>query len=244
MAEGNASVAALRFGRTMRRDLWWLQPLLTAAGLGAFIVYATWAAFQGRALPLRPLPLAVLLAGALRRLAARLVRAAARRWPAWLPFSPALLILWAPGGFRFTCYYYRGAYYKAFWADPPVVRGGRAAQAATAARRAFPLILQNVHRYFLYLALLVPRVPRATTSGRRSGSPIRRPARTSFGIGVGHARARGQRRPARRLHARLPLAAPPRRRRARRALARRPLRTTAYGCVERASTGATCCGPG
>ena len=40
-------------------------------------------------------------------------------WPASLPFSPALLILPFPGGFRFTCYYYRGAYYKAFWADPP-----------------------------------------------------------------------------------------------------------------------------
>ena len=40
-------------------------------------------------------------------------------FPAFLPFSAALLILWAPGGFRFTCYYYRGAYYKAFWADPP-----------------------------------------------------------------------------------------------------------------------------
>ena len=40
-------------------------------------------------------------------------------FPAFLPFSAAMLILWAPGGFRFTCYYYRGAYYKAFWADPP-----------------------------------------------------------------------------------------------------------------------------
>ena len=45
-------------------------------------------------------------------------------WPAWLIFSPALLILWAPGGFRFTCYYYRGAYYKAFWADPPACAVG------------------------------------------------------------------------------------------------------------------------
>jgi len=42
-----------------------------------------------------------------------------RWWPGWLPWSPALLILWAPGLFRLTCYYYRGAYYKAFWADPP-----------------------------------------------------------------------------------------------------------------------------
>jgi len=45
-------------------------------------------------------------------------------WPAWLIFSPALLVLWAPGGFRLTCYYYRGAYYKAFWADPPACTVG------------------------------------------------------------------------------------------------------------------------
>src|SRR5437870_13721508 len=39
-------------------------------------------------------------------------------WPSWLVFSPALLVLWAPGGFRLTCYYYPGAYYKSFLADP------------------------------------------------------------------------------------------------------------------------------
>jgi hypothetical protein len=56
------------------------------------------------------------------------VRAEAGWWPAALPFSAALLILWAPGGFRFTCYYYRGAYYKAFWQDPTACTGRRAAQ--------------------------------------------------------------------------------------------------------------------
>jgi hypothetical protein len=82
-------------------------------------------------------------------------------WPSWLNWvpplftTPALLILWAPGGFRFTCYYYRGAYYKAFWGDPsscavgePKFRGKK-----YRGERKFPLILQNVHRYFLYLAI-------------------------------------------------------------------------------------------
>ena len=36
-----------RFGATARRDAWWLQPLVVFLGLGAFVVYATWAAFQG-----------------------------------------------------------------------------------------------------------------------------------------------------------------------------------------------------
>jgi hypothetical protein len=69
------------------------------------------------------------------------------------PITPAVLILWAPGGFRFTCYYYRGAYYKAFWADPPACTVGEPRHAYRGERK-FPLILQNVHRYFLYFALL------------------------------------------------------------------------------------------
>ena len=45
-------------------------------------------------------------------------------YPSFLPFSPALLILWIPGLFRVTCYYYRGAYYKSFWGDPPACAVG------------------------------------------------------------------------------------------------------------------------
>ena len=75
----------------------------------------------------------------------------------FLPLTPAFLILWAPGGFRFTCYYYRGAYYKAFWADPisctvgePKFRGKK-----YRGEFKFPLIFQNIHRYFLYLAIAI-----------------------------------------------------------------------------------------
>ena len=74
-------------------------------------------------------------------------------WPDWLPFSPALLILWAPAGFRLTCYYYRGAYYKAFWADPPACAVGEPRKNYRG-ENSFPLIMQNIHRYFLYIALL------------------------------------------------------------------------------------------
>ena len=78
----------------------------------------------GRPLHVRPVPLAVLLAGALRRLAARLVRA-----EAGLVAGVAAVLAGAadPAGsrrFRLTCYYYRGAYYKAFWADPPACAVG------------------------------------------------------------------------------------------------------------------------
>ena len=70
-----------------------------------------------------------------------------------IPFSPALLILWAPGGMRFTCYYYRGAYYKSFWADPPACAVSEPRKTYWG-ENSFPLIMQNIHRYFLYLAIL------------------------------------------------------------------------------------------
>lgn len=71
-------------------------------------------------------------------------------------FSPAFFILWMPLGFRLTCYYYRKAYYRSFFADPPacaVREPGFRKKYAGETR--FPWVLQNVHRYFLYLAILV-----------------------------------------------------------------------------------------
>ncbi len=45
-------------------------------------------------------------------------------WPTFLPLIPGVFIALFPAGFRLTCYYYRGAYYKAFWADPPACAVG------------------------------------------------------------------------------------------------------------------------
>jgi hypothetical protein len=75
--------------------------------------------------------------------------------PAFFPsfVTVAMIILIFPGGFRITCYYYRGAYYKAFWADPPNCTVGEPRKKYLG-ERYFPLILQNIHRYFLYAALL------------------------------------------------------------------------------------------
>ena len=74
-------------------------------------------------------------------------------WPAFIPFSPALLILPFPAGFRFTCYYYRGAYYKAFWADPPSCAVGEPRKSYLG-ENSFPLIIQNIHRYSMYAAVV------------------------------------------------------------------------------------------
>jgi hypothetical protein len=141
------------FGQTQRKDMWWVQPLAVFLVLSSFIVYATWAALQGDHYRfgsyLSPLYSPLIFDhdghGWLGKFPAW--------WPAWLPASAALLILWAPGGFRLTCYYYRGAYYKAFWADPPSCAVGEPRKSYLG-ENSFPLILQNVHRFFLYLALL------------------------------------------------------------------------------------------
>ena len=152
-----------RFGQTVRRDAWWVQPLLVFLGLSTFIVYSTWAAFHpsyhgsaaywcpaGGANYLSPFFSPEIFGNSPHSWFGH----APGWWPAWLPaFSPAFLILWAPAGFRFTCYYYRGAYYKAFWADPPACAVGEPRKVFLG-ERSFPLVLQNVHRYFLYLGLL------------------------------------------------------------------------------------------
>ena len=141
------------FGVTARRDAWWMQPLAVLLGLSTFIVYSTWAAFQAKNYTFGPY-LSPFYSPELFGSSPHAWFGPKPGWfPAWLPFSPALLILWMPGGFRLTCYYYRGAYYKAFWADPPACAVGEPRQRYLG-ERSFPLILQNVHRYFLYLAVI------------------------------------------------------------------------------------------
>ena len=140
------------FGETSRRDAWWIQPTVVFLGLASFVVYATWAAFQGAHYAFGPYLSPFYSPELFGDSHHAWLGPRPQAWPAWLPFSPAFLILWAPGGFRLTCYYYRGAYYKAFWADPAACTVGEPRKEYRG-ERSFPLILQNVHRYFLYLAL-------------------------------------------------------------------------------------------
>jgi hypothetical protein len=141
------------FGVTMRRDAWWVKPLLVAAGLGTFVVYSTWAAFQGGFYHSDPYLSPFYAPEVFGSSPYSWFGPKPGWWPGWLPFSPAFLVLWAPGLFRLTCYYYRGAYYKAFWADPPSCAVGEPRQRYRG-EHSFPLILQNIHRYFLYIALV------------------------------------------------------------------------------------------
>jgi hypothetical protein len=134
-----------RFGATERTDNWWLIPVSQALGLLVLIGYANYAAIMGAAHYhyiangrdyLSPFYSPYL-------------------HPAWLPswLSPALLILVFPLGFRTTCYYYRKAYYRSFFADPLGCAVGEARGKGYCGELKFPFVLQNLHRFFLYAAL-------------------------------------------------------------------------------------------
>src|SRR5688500_16272695 len=147
--------AAIRrgFGQTRRRDAWWATPTAVFFGLGMFVVYATWAAFQNAHYTAGPYLSPFYSPELWGDSPHAWFGAKPAWWPALLPFSPALLILPFPGLFRFTCYYYRGAYYKAFWADPVSCAVGEPRGTSYWGERWIPLILQNVHRYCDYVAV-------------------------------------------------------------------------------------------
>jgi len=166
------------FGVTSRKDNWWVEPLVVFLGYMSFVVYATWAGMAGNnylytgggADYLSPMysPL--------------LTETAPSWWPAFLPFSAAMLILPFPGGFRFTCYYYRGAYYKAFWADPISCSVGEPRNAYRGEKK-FPLVFQNIHRYFLYFAIIFVFI--LLYDGYRALWFTGADGQKHFGIGVG-----------------------------------------------------------
>ena len=168
MADNVNGLQRRKWGETLRKDSWWIAPLVVFSILLAFLIYANWAAFQNDHYTygnyLSPFYSPTLFAtppvegadDAARRtehLHHSFFGEQPSWWPAFLPFSPALLILMFPAGFRMTCYYYRGAYYKAFWADPPSCAVGEPRNNYLG-ENYLPLIMQNIHRYFLYFALL------------------------------------------------------------------------------------------
>lgn len=132
-----------RLGVTARRDAWWLEPSLVALGFTAFIAYATFRAlwpgesnFVESGPYLSPFYSPKLVFD-------------------WWKWSPAILILWMPAGFRATCYYYRKAYYRAYFLDPPGCAVDHLGGKKYCGETRFPFLLQNLHRYFLYLAIMV-----------------------------------------------------------------------------------------
>lgn len=148
--------------RVLRRDNWRLQPALIAAGLLAFIGYSIWAALRN----------GDFYAGSVGRdylsplyspCLTHSCTTAGYVWGgwSWWRVSPAWLILIFPGAFRTTCYYYRKSYYRSFWLSPPACAVADAGSTRPGGLRSrytgetrFPLILQNIHRFTWYIAVI------------------------------------------------------------------------------------------
>lgn len=125
---------------TDRTDLWWLYPATTFAVFTVFVIYATFRAFENNCYQfenyLSPFCSPKITVG-------------------WTLFgfhiSPALWVLPFPLLFRLTCYYYRKAYYRTFFWDPPACAVGEPfSRKGYSGEAGFPLVLQNIHRYTWY----------------------------------------------------------------------------------------------
>ncbi|GAC1328081.1 MAG: hypothetical protein NVSMB13_14930 [Mycobacteriales bacterium] len=136
-------------GRTLRQDRWWVSPLITFLVLLSFIVYATVAAFANKNYYKAP----YISPFYSPCISANCTSPKIGIIGDWWKLSPALLILIFPLGFRMTCYYYRKAYYRAFWQSPPACAVGEPRKRYSGETR-FPLILQNTHRYWFYAGLI------------------------------------------------------------------------------------------
>jgi hypothetical protein len=141
--------------RTLRRDPWWRYPAATVAFLTVVLTYLVWVIFQN----------AYYFVGTSQHrdlispfyspcIMGSCVPGAHGTFLVlnWWTVTPALLPAIVIGGFRFTCYYYRKAYYRGFWQAPPACGVADGHLTYTGETR-FPLILQNLHRYFWFLAL-------------------------------------------------------------------------------------------
>ncbi len=122
---------------SLRKDKWWLEPLLSASAILIFVVYSTWAAFQGKHYGFQNYH-------------------SPFSWPIhpnWWPFSPAFLTIWAPLGFRGTCYYVRRVYYRTFFRDPISCAIPESRESYNGETQ-IPFVWQNLHRFFLYVTLI------------------------------------------------------------------------------------------
>jgi hypothetical protein len=150
------------FLTTKRTDRWWVAPAIQGLGFLVFAVYTTWAAFQNAHFIEGPYlsPFYAPLLWASPGDTAAFHHAwfgylpHGFPYPSFLPYSPAVLILGGPLGFRLTCYYYRKFYYRAFFASPPSCAVGPITGASYLGERRGLFWLLNFHRFFFYIAVV------------------------------------------------------------------------------------------
>ena len=175
-APGRATIAA----RTLRTDRWWQAPVVNFVLLSGWVLYAllrtVWQAayFAKPEHYLSPFYSPCVTASC---------DSGARDFGTWFGHFPSLIpfaIVTLPFllGFRLTCYYYRKAYYRAFWQSPPACAVAEPHGSYSGETR-FPLIAQNLHRYFWVAAGIISII--------NTWDVVQafRPEGHSFGFGLG-----------------------------------------------------------
>ena len=141
MAQAVPAAHRRGFLSTLRIDAWWIEPLLVAASLGIFFGWLTISIFLDQwAFEIGPYISPVY--------EPKLFEANSNFF-----ISPALVVLLGPVPFRATCYYYRRAYYRSVFLSPPACAVGDIGRTYKG-ESGMPLIVQNAHRLFMYVALL------------------------------------------------------------------------------------------
>ncbi|MFC9972673.1 hypothetical protein ACFVH6_17470 [Spirillospora sp. NPDC127200] len=151
--------------RTLRKDNWRVYPITTLVIFTAWVVYATVRAFWGAAFFVPEFHyLSPFFSPCLNEICSNVtvnghtgdaaefgtfLPAATRGWIPFAALSLPFLLL-----FRLTCYYYRKAYYRSYWASPPACAVAEPHKKYTGERR-FPLVGQNLHRYFWMAAFVI-----------------------------------------------------------------------------------------
>ena len=153
-APGRARIAA----RTLREDRWWLQPFVTFVCFTAWLLYGLVRASLQKDYYvedyhyLTPFYSPCVSEGCLPE-SAEFGRFLPDQW--FIPFAAVTLPFL--GLFRFTCYYYRKAYYRSFWFSPPACAVAEPHKAYSGESR-MPLLIQNSHRYFFYAAVVISAI--------------------------------------------------------------------------------------
>ncbi|PRY01944.1 hypothetical protein [Allonocardiopsis opalescens] len=138
---------------TFRTDNWRLSPILTVLGLAGFVGYATFRSFQQDhywvELYHYLTPFYSPCLSATCEPGSAVFGTLPWAFPWFMPFAAATLPFLLL--FRLTCYYYRKAYYRAIW-QAPTACAVREPHRSYSGETRFPLLGQNLHRYFFWIA--------------------------------------------------------------------------------------------
>lgn len=123
---------------------WWALPTTIVVVLGGFIVYSMWTASKGTGVPQD---------ASGHQVAPYLSPFYS---PGWLvghfPLFTAAWALVVPVLFRGTCYYYRKAYHRSFFLDPPACAVPELRHREYRGETTLPFVLNNLHRFAFYFA--------------------------------------------------------------------------------------------